>query len=81
MHGEPEHLRASAQIARELGIPTQLVGANGDLFNLAEGTVERNVVEAGVLTVDSYGKLLVSLSGLADFTAVALLAGPNHQPG
>ena len=58
VHGEPEHLRASAQIARELGILTQLVGANGDLFNLAEGTIERNVVKAGVLTVDSYGKLV-----------------------
>jgi ribonuclease J len=35
VHGEPEHLAAHAELAREEGVPMQLRGRNGDLFLLA----------------------------------------------
>ncbi len=35
VHGEPHHLDAHAELARELAVPMQLNGRNGDLFMLA----------------------------------------------
>ncbi|MFQ3249548.1 ribonuclease J [Glaciecola sp.] len=35
VHGEPEHLKANALIARAQGVPEQLLGLNGDLFQIA----------------------------------------------
>ena len=35
VHGEPVHLAANAQAAKDAGVPRQLVGRNGDLFTLA----------------------------------------------
>jgi ribonuclease J len=35
VHGEPRHLDAHAALARDLGIPVQLNGRNGDLYRLA----------------------------------------------
>jgi ribonuclease J len=35
VHGEPRHLDAHAALARDLGIPLQLNGRNGDLYRLA----------------------------------------------
>ena len=35
VHGEPHHLDAHAALAKELGIPVQLNGRNGDLYRLA----------------------------------------------
>ena len=35
VHGEPEHLAANAEIAKNTGVPRQFVGRNGDLFKLA----------------------------------------------
>ena len=57
VHGEPAHLEASAEIGRRLGIPNQLVGRNGDLFDLIHASVERNAVSTGTLTLDSFGQL------------------------
>ena len=36
VHGEPCHMQANAEIARNCGIPHQLVGRNGDLFDLLQ---------------------------------------------
>ncbi len=35
VHGEPQHLDAHARLARDLGVPLQLNGRNGDLLMLA----------------------------------------------
>ncbi len=35
VHGEPHHLTAHAELARDCGVPQQLLGRNGDLFMLA----------------------------------------------
>ncbi|OCW92884.1 ribonuclease J [Alishewanella sp. HH-ZS] len=35
VHGEAAHMQANAAIAREVGVPQQLLGQNGDLFVLA----------------------------------------------
>lgn len=58
VHGEPEHLSTSANLARQVGIERQLVGQNGDLFDLGRSSVVPNSVPSGVLTTDSYGRLI-----------------------
>lgn len=35
VHGEAAHLLANAQVAKQTGVKSQMVGANGDLFKLA----------------------------------------------
>lgn len=35
-HGEPEHLQTHGLLAKKLGVPRQLTGLNGDLFELGE---------------------------------------------
>ncbi len=35
VHGTAEHIAANARIAREVGVPSQLIGENGDLYLLA----------------------------------------------
>lgn len=37
LHGEDQHIKANADIARKFGVPVQLVGENGDLYELAPG--------------------------------------------
>ena len=37
VHGEPRHLRAHAQLARELGVPEQVIPFNGVVIQLAPG--------------------------------------------
>ncbi|CAI8183996.1 MAG: Ribonuclease J [Marinobacterium sp. xm-d-530] len=37
LHGEPEHIKANAEIARKYSVPVQLIGENGDLYELAPG--------------------------------------------
>ncbi|CAM5224696.1 MBL fold hydrolase [Alishewanella longhuensis] len=32
VHGEAPHMRANAEVARQAGVPQQLLGQNGDLF-------------------------------------------------
>lgn len=54
VHGEPHHLAANAQLARELGVPGQFVGENGDLFMLApQRGVRRGVADVGRLALDN----------------------------
>lgn len=48
VHGEPEHLDAHAAFAREIRVPMQLNGRNGDLFMLApQPGIRRAVTPTG----------------------------------
>ena len=59
VHGEPEHLKASAARARQHQIPHQLVGKNGDLFVLSgHPSIQRGCLPAGRLKLDPQGKNL-----------------------
>jgi ribonuclease J len=58
VHGEPKHLDANAAIAKRVGVPHQLVGRNGDLYDLRNMTVIASAVSTGRLTLDAYGRLV-----------------------
>ncbi|WP_409418643.1 ribonuclease J [Marinomonas sp. RS-M-Aa-14] len=48
VHGEPKHLDANADVARLSHVPQQLVGRNGDLYQLAPSvSVRRQQVKVG----------------------------------
>ncbi len=50
VHGEVEHMRANAGIARSAGVPSALTGENGDLFYLAPTPgIRRSWAEVGRL--------------------------------
>lgn len=62
VHGEAPHLAAHAGVAREAGVPLQLVGRNGDLFLIAPvAGVRRGRVRCGRLGLGSKG--LESVAG------------------
>ena len=53
VHGETEHMAANATVARDAGVPHQLLGKNGDLFVIAgvdSPTVHPSQVPAGRVT-------------------------------
>ncbi|MFK7885293.1 MAG: ribonuclease J [Gammaproteobacteria bacterium] len=53
VHGEPQHLKAHAAVAREVGIGKRMVGRNGDLYLLApQRAIRRGAVAAGRLGVE-----------------------------
>jgi ribonuclease J len=58
VHGEREHMRCNAAIAKAAGVPFQLQGLNGDLFDLVKGTVKRKSAPAGRLWLDERKGLL-----------------------
>ncbi|MFT4797793.1 MAG: ribonuclease J [Candidatus Azotimanducaceae bacterium] len=58
VHGEPKHLLANANIAAAAGVPTQLVGQNGDLYDLVNLTIRSRAVPVGRMTLDTYGQLI-----------------------
>ena len=76
VHGEPKHLVANANIAAAAGVEKQLVGRNGDLYDLVKLTIKSDAVAVGRMTLDAYGQLMpVCLEtmiedehGLATFT-------------
>ena len=48
VHGEPKHLDANADVAQRSHVPQQLMGRNGDLYQLAPSlTVRRRAVPVG----------------------------------
>ena len=62
VHGEAEHMRANAEIAREVGVPRQMIGANGDLFMIAPYRgIRRAAAPVGRLGLD--GQRLIKLPG------------------
>lgn len=52
VHGEAQHLRAHARLAKALGVPCQLPGKNGDLITLAPQIgVRRKAAEYGRIEI------------------------------
>lgn len=52
VHGEPEHLRAHADIALASGVRKHYVGLNGDLYRLApQAGIRRGVIRVGRIPV------------------------------
>jgi ribonuclease J len=53
VHGEAAHMQANAELARAIGVPAQMLGANGDLFMLApQRGVRRGAAHAGRLGLE-----------------------------
>jgi ribonuclease J len=53
VHGEPQHLDAHAELAKQEGVPIQLKGRNGDLFLLApQPGVRRGVAAVGRIPLE-----------------------------
>lgn len=53
VHGEPQHLEAHAALARDIGVPMQLRGRNGDLFMLApQPGIRRRAAPVGRLVIE-----------------------------
>ena len=58
VHGEQRHMECNARIAKESGVPTQIVGKNGDVFDLLGRTKLPESVSAGRLWLEEdAGKL------------------------
>lgn len=58
VHGEREHMRCNAAIAKAAGVPFQLQGLNGDVFDLVRGTVKRKAAPVGRLWLDERNSTL-----------------------
>ncbi|MCB1669718.1 MAG: ribonuclease J [Gammaproteobacteria bacterium] len=52
VHGEARHLQRNAEIARAAGVPVQLLGENGDLFDLLNNRVQQSAAAVGRLFLD-----------------------------
>lgn len=52
VHGEDAHMRSNAKIAKAAGVPVQLVGCNGDIFDLILGKKYGKTVPVGRLWLD-----------------------------
>jgi len=58
VHGETRHMRANALIAKSEGVPHQLLGENGDLFDVVNKKLVRKAAPVGRLWLDeNQGKL------------------------
>jgi len=62
VHGEPKHMTRNAEIARESGVPRQLVGSNGDLFDLLQDRKHAAAAPVGRLWFDEKQKRLQKVS-------------------
>ena len=58
VHGEQKHLVANAKLAAAAGIQNQLIGKNGDLYDLINLTVKSDAVPVGRMTLDDHGQLM-----------------------
>jgi ribonuclease J len=55
VHGEAEHMQANADIAREVGVPRQMIGSNGDLFMIApQRGIRRAAAPVGRLGLEGH---------------------------
>ncbi|XOV86723.1 MAG: ribonuclease J [Pseudomonadota bacterium] len=52
VHGESTHLAANAEIARQAGVPAQLVGKNGDLFDIRADRLVHSAASSGRIPVN-----------------------------
>ncbi|MFC4699617.1 ribonuclease J [Glaciecola siphonariae] len=54
VHGEAEHMRANAEVAKAAGVTKQLLGKNGDLFILRQNvSIKRNYVSSGRIAIEN----------------------------
>lgn len=54
VHGEVPHMQANAEVAKQAGVPKQLLGQNGDLFILApQARCWHNFVKAGRIAIEN----------------------------
>jgi ribonuclease J len=67
VHGEAQHMKANADIARSAGVPLALTGRNGDLFYLCpEPGLRRRAAPTGRLMVGEDGELAPVISAARD---------------
>jgi ribonuclease J len=60
VHGEPQHLTENARIAKTAGVPSTLVGGNGDLFVVSNPPlIKRNWVKTGRLIYSQQDRSLL----------------------
>lgn len=59
VHGEARHMRANANLAREAGVSHQLVGQNGDLFDLVAMRLYKAEIVTGRLWYDEHSRKLL----------------------
>jgi len=73
VHGEPQHLRAHAELAKACQVPQALVAANGAVVRLAPGTeaLIESQVESGRLALDGNRLLPVNATALRDRSRLA----------
>lgn len=52
VHGEPQHIKANAGVAKSVGVPHQMTGNNGDIFQLSPHFLHRrNAVNTGRISL------------------------------
>ncbi len=60
VHGEPQHLKENAKIAKTAGVASTLIGRNGDLFVCSNPSlIKRNWVKTGRLVYSQQGRSLL----------------------
>ena len=66
--GEPQHLRAHAEVAKQCGVDSVLIVQNGDVIKLGAGKAPQKVetVETGIIALDG-NRLIVSAEDSALF--------------
>ena len=52
VHGEALHMQCNADIAKSCGVPVQLTGSNGDVFDIVTGKILKERVPVGRLWLD-----------------------------
>lgn len=52
VHGEVMHMRCNAALAKAAGVPFQLQGSNGDLFDVVRSTIRRKAAPVGRLWLE-----------------------------
>jgi ribonuclease J len=58
VHGEARHMDSNARIAADCGVPVQLRGQNGDLFDLVLDKVKPSAAPVGRLWFDERKRVL-----------------------
>ena len=59
VHGEARHMQENARLAQLAGVPVQLTGRNGDLFDIVNNRIVRAAAPVGRLWFDEErGRLL-----------------------
>lgn len=58
VHGEAAHMRCNAALAKAAGVPFQLQGMNGDLFDLVRSVITRKAAPVGRLWLDEKNQRL-----------------------